>query len=170
LFFEYELLFLQSKKNILMNLKGILAISGQAGLFRHIKDVRNAIIVESLDNGKRMPVMAASKVSALEDIAIYTDGEDILLKELFKNIFVKENGGAAPTHKNSGNSLLEYFGQVLPNFDRQRVYQSDVKRLIQWYNILQKLGLLSLEDDTQNETENPETEEVVETANETAEA
>lgn len=145
-----------------MDLKGILSVSGHSGLFKHVKQARNALIVESLDTKKRMPVQITAKISALEDIAIFTDGEDIVLKDVFKNIYDKENGGPAINHKASGKELKAYFEEVLPEYDRDRVYVSDIKRIINWYNILQKHEMLTFEEeaaeeettDENNETDN----------------
>ena len=93
-------------------LKGILAISGQSGLFKLVSDSKNSIIVESLDTKKRIPFYSSSKVSALEDIAIYTYEGDIPLKDIFKSISDKENGGAALSPKSSGQELKAYFEEA----------------------------------------------------------
>src|SRR5690554_3760992 len=119
-------------------LKGILAISGQQGLFKLVAESKNNIIVESLETGKRMPAYSTSKISALEDIAIYTDTADIPLKDVFKAIAEKENGGAALSHKETASRLKSYFMEVLPEYDRDRVYVSDIKKVLLWYNILQE--------------------------------
>lgn len=119
-------------------LKGILSISGQSGLFKLVAESKNNIIVESLETKKRIPVHSTSKVSALEDIAIYTEESDVPLKEIFKAISDKENGGAALSHKASGNELKAYFEEVVPDYDKERVYVSDIKKVLLWYNILQE--------------------------------
>lgn len=136
-----------------MDLKGILAISGQSGLFKLISQARNGIIVESLETKKKMPAYATSKISALEDIAIFTTDEDIHLKEVFKNIYEKENGGETISHKASSEELKKFFAEVLPNYDRDRVYVSDMKRVVSWYNILHKHDLLQQTTETNNEGE-----------------
>lgn len=128
-------------------LKGILAISGHQGLFKHIAESKNNIIVESLDTGKRMPVYASAKVSALEDIAIYTTTSDIPLKEVFKTIFEKQDGGEAISHKASANELKKYFGEVLPEYDRDRVYVSDMKKVVLWYNQLHGKNMLDFTEE-----------------------
>src|SRR5690554_4931013 len=128
-------------------LKGILAISGYPGLFKHVAESKNNIIVESLDTGKRMPVYASAKVSALEDIAIYTTSSDVPLKEVFKAIFEKEEGKAAISHKSSANDLKKYFGEVLPEYDRDRVYVSDIKKVMLWYNQLQEKEMLDFTEE-----------------------
>ncbi len=127
-------------------MKGILAISGQPGLSKLISEAKNCIIVESLVTGKRMPVYSSSKVSALADIAIFTETGEVTLKQVFKNISVKENGGEVVA-KDSGSDLKAYFELVLPEYDKNRVYTSDMKKIIQWYNLLKKNNLLNLEEE-----------------------
>jgi len=141
-------------------LKGILAISGHPGLFKLIAESKNNIIVESLETGKRMPAYSTTKISALEDIAIYTDEEDVPLKEVFKTIHEKEDGGKAINHKSSGNELKNYFGGVLPDYDRDRVYVSDIKKVILWYNILHEKDMLDFSDEEEeNGAENDRQED-----------
>ena|SRR5690606_25973260 len=111
-------------------LKGILSISGQSGLYKMVAEAKNHIIVESLDTKKRMPVYSTVKVSALEDIAIYTLNEDLPLKEVFKSISDKENGGVAISPKVSGKELKTYFESVVPEYDKDRVYVSNIKKII----------------------------------------
>lgn len=131
-------------------LKGILAISGHSGLFKLVSEGKNSIIVESLDTGKRMPVYSTAKVSALEDIAIYTYEGDTPLKEVFKSISEKENGGPAISHKASGPELKAYFEAVLPEYDKDRVYVSDIKKVVLWYNTLQAKDMLDFSDAEEN--------------------
>ena len=141
-------------------LKGLLAISGHSGLFKMITESKNSIIVESLDTGKRMPAYSTSKVSALEDIAIYTETEDVPLKEVFKAINDKEEGGkTAVTHKSDAKQLKEYFKSVLPEYDKDRVYVSDIKKVILWYNILHEKNLLDFTEDESEEVANDEEEQ-----------
>ena len=137
-------------------LKGILAISGQGGLFKMVSETKNGIIVESLLTGKRQPAYASARVSALEDIAIYSDVDEVPLKKVFKNINEKENGGAAISHKSSSNEIKAYFGEVLPDYDEDRVYVSDMKKVIQWYNLLQEKGLLDFSEETEEEEKTEE--------------
>lgn len=117
-------------------LKEILAISGQGGLFKVVSQAKNAIIVESLLDGKRMPAHASSRISALEDISVYTYEGDIKLAEVFKRISEKENKGVAVDVKSSNDQLKKYFEQILPEYDQNRVYVSDIKKILTWYNIL----------------------------------
>lgn len=140
-------------------LKDILSISGYGGLFKFISQGRTGIIVEALEDQKRMNASATAKISALEDIAIFTDTEDKPLKDVFKAIFDKENGGAAINHKSSADDLKNYFAEILPDYDRDRVYVSDIKKVINWYNILHKLELLNFEEDEEEKgSENTEEE------------
>jgi len=132
-------------------LKGILAVSGHQGLFKHIAESKNHIIVESLDTGKRMPVYASSKVSALEDIAIYTDTADVPLRDVFKSIAEREENGEAISHKSSNDQLKAYFAEVLPEYDKERVYVSDIRKVILWYNILCEKNLLDFSEEEEEE-------------------
>ncbi|OFX88694.1 MAG: hypothetical protein A2W99_04290 [Bacteroidetes bacterium GWF2_33_16] len=134
-------------------LKDILSISGYGGLFKYISQGRNGIIVESLEDQRRMPAHASAKVSALEDISVFTETDDMPLKDVLKAISDKENGGPAIDHKASNSDLKKYFEQVLPNFDKERVYTSDIKKIINWYNILQKLNLLNFEEKEEDKSE-----------------
>ncbi len=141
-------------------LKGILSISGQSGLFKLVAESKNNIIVESLETKKRMPVYSTVKVSALEDIAIYTETGDVPLSEVFKAISEKENGGAAISPKSSAPELKRYFEQVIPEFDKERVYISDIKKVILWYNSLLEKDLLDFteSEEVSNSSEEDKTE------------
>ena len=142
-------------------LKGILAVSGQPGLFKVLSEGKNSVIVESLITGKKSSVFSNAKMSTLEDIAIYSVNEDIPLKEVLKKIYDKENGGQAINPKVTSDELKKYFETVLPQFDKDRVYNSDIKKVIQWYNILQEKGMLNFEEEATAENtkaEEPETE------------
>jgi hypothetical protein len=134
-------------------LKGILSISGQSGLFKMVAESKNNIIVESLDNLKRMPVHSTSKVSALEDIAIYTENGDVPLRDIFRAISDMENSGLAISPKSSENELKTYFEKIVPEYDKDRVYISDIKKVLLWYNTLQQKDML---DFSEAEEENKE--------------
>jgi hypothetical protein len=127
-------------------LKDIMSISGQGGLFRFISQARNGIIVESLETGKRMQAFSTMKVNSLKDIAVFTTKEEVLLEDVFKKIAEKESGGPAIDPKSNPAELKGYFQEVLPDYDQQRVYLSDIKKMINWYNILQKLDILKFEE------------------------
>jgi hypothetical protein len=139
-------------------LKGILAISGQPGLFKVLSEVKSGVIVESLISGKKQTVFASSKMSTLEDIAIYTTSEDFPLKEVFRKIFNLEKGGPSRQPNTKPEELKQYFETVLPDFDKERVYVSDIKKVITWYNLLQEKGLLDFEssDAKPDETNQPD--------------
>lgn len=140
-------------------LKEILSISGKPGLQKLISNSSNAIIVESLVDGKRFPAYSNSKIIALEDISIYTEEEDMPLKEVFKRMFAKENGKPALSHKESNEKIITYFNEIVPEYDKERVYTSDMKKIVQWYNLLTEKGILNF-----NEEEEEKKEEVAETA------
>lgn len=124
-----------------MELKDILAISGQPGLFRYIAQSRNGFIVESLLDGKRSNATSSSKVSALSEISMYTEGEDIPLAEVFTKMFAYTEGKQALSHKEADNKLKEFFGAVITDYDRERVRVSDIKKAISWFNLLVGAGM-----------------------------
>ena len=117
-------------------LKEILSISGKPGLYKLVNNTSNAIIVESLLDGKRFPAYSNSKIISLEDISIYTENEDMPLKEVLKRIFDKENGADILSHKEATEKIQAYFEEVVPEYDKERVYVSDMRKIIQWYNLL----------------------------------
>ncbi|MDF3026266.1 MAG: hypothetical protein K0S23_573 [Fluviicola sp.] len=125
-----------------MNLTGIIAISGKPGLYKVLAQGKNNIIVESLEDKKRVPAYASDRISALDDISIYTYDDDKPLREIFTSIFEKEKGKETISHKEDQNKLKAYLIEVLPNFDQERVYASDIKKIFQWYNLLHKAGAL----------------------------
>jgi hypothetical protein len=120
-------------------LKGILAISGQPGLFKMVTEAKNSIIVESLLTGKRIPAYSTSKISALSDISVFTETGEIALKDLLKRI---QESGKMIAANASSNEIKSVFGEVLPDFDKDRVYVSDMKKIFQWYQILKEQNLL----------------------------
>ena len=124
-----------------MELKDILAISGQPGLFRYIAQSRNGVIVESLLDGKRSNASASSRVSALTEISMFTEGEDIPLAEVFTKMYAYTGGKAAISHKESNDRLKEFFGAVITDYDRERVHVSDIKKAIAWFNLLVAAGM-----------------------------
>lgn len=137
-----------------MDLTKIISISGKPGLFKLISQAKGGFIVEDLDKGKKTSISAQNNVSLLENVAIYGVSEEFPLKDVFKKIFEKENGGTTISHKESGAKLRAYMEEVLPEYDEDRVYDSDLKKLFQWYNILQAKGMISLEEEAkEKETE-----------------
>ncbi|MCF8331915.1 MAG: DUF5606 domain-containing protein [Bacteroidales bacterium] len=125
------------------DLTEILAISGKGGLFKMVAQAKNSIIVESLNDGKRMPVHATEAVSSLEEISIFTDGEDMPLKDVFKRIYEKTEGGKAPSHKDPADQLKAFMEEVVPDYDKDQVYISDIKKVMKWYNNLHDADMLS---------------------------
>ncbi len=141
-----------------MELKGILAISGYSGLFKLVKQSQSGIIVESLETKKRMPAYATTKITSLEDSAVFLENEqEISLVDVLKNIYEKEEGGQAINHKSDAAKLKAYFAEVLPEYDKERVYVSDIKKIISWYNTLQKYDMLDFSE-AENKEEAAETE------------
>lgn len=134
-----------------MNLTGIIAISGKSGLYRVLAQGKNNIIVESLEDKKRVPAYASDRISALDDISIYTYDDDKPLKEILVSIFEKEKGKETISHKEDQAKLKAYLLEVLPNYDQERVYASDIKKIFQWYNLLFKAGALVIEEEVTEE-------------------
>lgn len=124
-------------------LKTILSISGKPGLYQLVSHGKNMLIIESLVDKKRIPAYAKDKVISLGDIAIYTDSSEVPLHEVLTKLKEKENGEVVDTKKISAypDELRKFFAEILPDFDRERVYPSDIKKLISWYNILIKAGI-----------------------------
>ena len=130
-----------------MNLTGLIAIAGKPGLYKVLAQSKNGLIVESLIDGKKMPAYATHKVSALEDISIYTYQEEVPLAEVYRLIYEKENGGEAINHQSKPEELKNYLLEVLPEYDQERVYNSDIKKLLSWYNLLHKTKQLNLKQE-----------------------
>ena len=131
-------------------LQTILSIAGKPGLYKLVSRGKSNLIVESLDEThKRQPAFATDRVTSLADIAMFTDSEDVPLGEILTKLRDKENGKVASLNwrKASAKELQAYFGEVLPNFDRDRVHNSDIKKLLQWYEILVKAGETNFEEE-----------------------
>lgn len=128
-----------------MSIKKILAIAGKPGLYDLKVQTRTGFVAESLLDGKKITVGLRANVSLLSEIAVYTYSEEVRLAEVFKAIATKENEGATISHKEPDATLKGYFREVLPEFDEDRVYTSDIKKILNWYNILQPKGLVTLE-------------------------
>ena len=138
-------------------LKEILSISGKPGLFKLISKGKNIFIAESLIDRKRIPVYSSDKVISLGDITIYSNDGDVRLAQVFLSIKQKENGETisfSPTI--TTEELRTYFSQVLPDFDRDRVYPSDIKKMMNWYNLLVKSGLTEFEEEEQEQASDEE--------------
>jgi len=139
-----------------MDISKILSISGYSGLFKLIKQTKTGFVVESLKDKKRMQAFATSKISTLEDIAIYTEEGEEHLKDIFRKIYEKEDGKNTISHKSSADELKKYFLEILADYDTERVYVSDIKKVLNWYNILNEQNMIDLEKDEEEETKEEE--------------
>lgn len=138
----------------------ILSVSGKPGLYKLVSRAKMNLIVEALDEThRRVPVFASDRVTSLSDIAMYTEEEDVPLMNVFDAVYKKENGKVCSLNyrKCSKEELHAYFAEVLPNYDRDRVHDSDIKKLFQWYNILVSNGVTNfIDNDADNATESAE--------------
>jgi Domain of unknown function (DUF5606) len=130
-----------------MDISRVISISGMSGLYKMIAQSKNGLIVESLVDKKRIPAYSTNRISNLEDVSVYSTGDDVPLKEVFAKIYAKENGGACIDNKKPDSELRDYFKAAFPEYDESRVYTSDIKKILGWYNILQKAGLLEKEEE-----------------------
>lgn len=129
-----------------MNLEKILSISGKPGLYALKVQTRTGFLAESLVDGKKISVGLKVNVSLLSEISIYTFNEERPLTQVMRNIAIKENEGPAISHKEDNAKLVAYFTEILPEYDSERVYPSDIKKVLSWYNLLQSKGLVSKEE------------------------
>ncbi len=129
-----------------MNVEKILAISGKPGLYELKVQTRSGFVAESMIDGKRITVGLKSNVSLLTEISMYTHTEEKPLVEILRAIAVKENEGPAISHKEDNAKLLAYFKEIVPNYDEDRVYPSDIKKVLNWYNTLQAKGMVSKDE------------------------
>ena len=139
----------------------ILSISGKPGLYKLMSRGKSMLIVEKVDEThKRMPIFATDSVTSLNDIAIYTESEDIPLTKVLSNVYKEEGGKNLSLNykKCSSKELRDYFSKVLPDFDRERVHDSDIKKLFQWYDLLLKAGITDFEDSEDKAEEDNEKE------------
>ena len=127
-----------------MNLEEIINIAGKPGLYKVISKGKNSVIVESLTDGKRGPLYSNNQANMLEEIGIYTYNDTKPLSEIFDDIAKKENCKQSISHKSSKDDLTNYFREILTDYDEERVYISDIKKVFQWYNIMQTNGLIEL--------------------------
>ena len=134
----------------------ILAISGKPGLFKLVSRGKNNLIVESLDAAhKRQPAFGTDRITSLSDIAMYTDADDVPLTDVLESLKTLEEGKTASIDpkKAGSDELRKYFAKVLPDFDRERVHVSDIKKLLQWYNILIENGITDFKEEEAEQTE-----------------
>ena len=138
-----------------MEFNKIISVAGKPGLFHAISQTKTGFIVESLVDKKRFPIPSTNNVSLLENIAIYTYEEEVPLLTVFKTIYEKNEGKETISHKESGQKLTAYFSEILPEYDEERVCTSNIKKVIQWYNLLVKSGLdFSIIETTEENSEN----------------
>lgn len=128
-----------------MSLEKIMSIAGKPGIFNLVLQTRTGFVVESLLDKKKITMKLNSNVSLLSEIAIFTYNEEVKLFEIFKTIATKENYGATLSHKESNEAISKYFREILPEYDEDRVYASDIKKILNWYNLLHSSGLITME-------------------------
>jgi hypothetical protein len=126
----------------MIDLTGIISITGQPGLYKIVAQSKNGIIVEGLSDKKRVNIYSTTKVSTLSDISMFTTGDDKPIEEIVTSIFEKEKGGAAIDNKADDKAIEKYFSEILPDYDKDRVYVSNMRKLFSWYNVLQTTGNL----------------------------
>lgn len=139
-----------------MKLDKVMSISGKPGLYELKAQTRGGFVAESMLDGKKISVNLRHNVSLLSEIAIYTYTEEVPLREVFQKIKEKENGGEAISHKESKNKLEDYFSEVLPDYDEDRVYASDIKKIVQWYNLLISKGFTDFSKPEENASDEEE--------------
>lgn len=139
-----------------MELDKVMSISGKPGLYELKAQTRGGFVAESMLDGKKITVNLRHNVSLLSEIAIYTYTEEVPLREVFQKIKEKENGGEAISHKESKNKLEQYFSEVLPEYDEDRVYASDIKKIVQWYNLLINKGFTDFSKAEETKTDEEE--------------
>lgn len=136
-----------------MDITKIISVSGKSGLYRLVSQTRNGIIVESLLDQSRMPVYSTQPVSSLEEISVFTTAEDMPLKTVFQKLFTALDGKPAIDPKSSNDELKAFLATVLPEYDKDRVYASDIKKMLTWYNILLDKGFIDLETEEESKAE-----------------
>ena len=136
-----------------MELKDFISVAGKSGLHTIVGKSKNNVIVESLKDKKRFPIFNTNKISALSDISIYTYDEEILLSELFDRIQKKYKKEGAISHLESAEELKKVFEELVPNYDKEQVYNSDIKKVFQWYNILHDTDNLNKEESKEEKKE-----------------
>jgi hypothetical protein len=130
-----------------MDLSKILAISGKTGLFNSLAQTKTGVVVESLIDGKRFPAFAHDRISSLAEISVFTNEDDVPLEDVFKKMFEKYEGKQAIDHKADGDELKALMLEILPDYDQERVYTSDIKKIVMWYNLLVEKEMLDFSDE-----------------------
>ena len=134
-----------------MNLEGIISISGMPGLYKVVGQMKNGVIAESLSDKKRSPIYSHQQISTLEDISMFTTGDNKPVADIMQSIFDKEKGGACIDHKTDEKQIIAYFETILPDYDKERVHPSNMRKLFNWYNALQATGNLKEKEDAGSE-------------------
>jgi hypothetical protein len=142
-----------------MNLEGIISISGMPGLYKVVGQMKNGVIAESLSDKKRSPIYSHQQISTLEDISMFTTGDNKPVSDIMKAIFDKEKGGACIDYKADEKQIVAYFESVLPDYDKERVHPSNMRKLFNWYNALQATGNLKEKGAATEEKAKAHTEE-----------
>ncbi len=142
-----------------MDLSKVLSITGKSGLFTLVSQTKSNFIVESLTDGKRFPAFSHDGVAILDNIAIFTDEEDKPLGDVFQAIYKKEGGQKTPDILNNNTKLKSYFEEILPNYDRERVYVSNIKKVLAWYNLLIEHNLIQPDEEKADATVTEETKD-----------
>lgn len=119
-----------------MTLEKLIVVTGKPGIYKIQNQTKSGLLVESLTDNKKFPILNIHNVSSLNDIAIYTYEEEVPLRDVFKSIHTKESGKKTINHKEDKKTLTAFFSEILPNYDEERVYPSNIKKVIQWYNLL----------------------------------
>jgi hypothetical protein len=132
----------------MIDLTGIIAISGQPGLYKIVAQSKNGIIVENLTDKKRTNIYSTTKVSTLTDISMFTTGDDKPIEDIITSIYEKEKGGPAVDNKADDKAVEKYFAEILPDYDKERVYVSNMRKLFSWYNILQSTDNLKVKEES----------------------
>ena len=135
------------------DLKKILSISGEHGLFRYLAQAKAGLIAENLESGKRATFGAHARVSALADIAIYTETEELPLKEVLRRMVDKLKGAEAISAKSDPRQIEKFFAEIVPDYDADRFYVSHMKKILEWYNCLRQFATLEFADDEEEEKE-----------------
>lgn len=143
-----------------MAFEKLLSVSGKSGLFRLVGQMKNGIIVESIEDGKRFPVHGSAKVSALDEISIYTESEEVPLREVFKRMMEKTSGKEVLSHKEDAEKIKAFFESILPEYDRERVYASDMAKVVRWFNILIKHDAMDLSEPEAEKEKEEEAKEI----------
>ena len=142
-----------------MDLNKILSITGKPGLYRLVAQSKNGLIIESLLDGKRMNAFMNEKISSLEEISLFSHSEDVALKDVLRNMFNLTNGQKAIDNKADDVKIKEFFGQIVPDYDKERVYVSHMRKVIGWYNLLLEKGMLDFTEEEVTESKPEDTAE-----------